>query len=223
MNEIERLILQVEVSLSAEDVFLREEDRSRLLWCGENPQKSEGMKRKIVQKYKRRKWVDAKPQREITAIQLFRLKQHPLKGGLDFSHLKAIHRYIFSDLFSWAGKVRLVDPSGEERFCPYGRIEINAAKLFGQLREEAYLSDTSKDLLAERLAYYLSELHALHPFAEGNGVTGRLFIEYLAAHAGYRLDFSLVEAGDIIEANLASLCCEYDKMCHLIQRMIYSV
>ena len=63
-----------------------------------------------------------------------------------------------------------------------------------------------------RLAHYLSEINALHPFREGNGRAQRLFIEYLAENAGYRVDFSQVTDKQMIEASAASFLCDYTKM-----------
>jgi cell filamentation protein len=64
------------------------------------------------------------------------------------------------------------------------------------------LFDTPKERIAERLAYYLSEINLMHPFREGNGRTQRMFIEYLALAAGYRVDFTDVTAGEMIEASV---------------------
>src|ERR1700694_3431326 len=39
------------------------------------------------------------------------LIDNPLVGGFDLAHLKAIHRYIFQDLYEWAGQFRKVNIS----------------------------------------------------------------------------------------------------------------
>lgn len=46
---------------------------------------------------------------KITAIRLQELQKNPIKGRYDFAHLKAIHHYIFQDLYEWAGKERTVE------------------------------------------------------------------------------------------------------------------
>ena len=48
-------------------------------------------------------------EKELTAIRLRELQEKPIKGKYDFAHLKAIHKYIFQDIYSWAGKVRTVE------------------------------------------------------------------------------------------------------------------
>lgn len=71
-----------------------------------------------------------------------------------------------------------------------------------------------------RLAYYLSEINALHPFREGNGRTQRLFIEILAERAGYEVDFSEVSAEEMIQASADSFLLKYEQMNRLMQRIV---
>ncbi|MDR2524865.1 MAG: Fic family protein, partial [Oscillospiraceae bacterium] len=52
------------------------------------------------------------------------------------------------------------------------------------------------------MAHYLSEINVMHPFREGNGRAQRLFIEYLALVAGYRMDFTDVTAAEMIEVSV---------------------
>lgn len=39
-----------------------------------------------------------------TGIRLMELQQKPVKGNFDMKHLCRIHKYIFQDLYVWAGK-----------------------------------------------------------------------------------------------------------------------
>ena len=75
----------------------------------------------------------------------------------------------------------------------------------------------------ERLAYYLSEINVLHPFREGNGRTQRLFIEYLALNAGYRVDFSDVTPEEMIIASAESFACDYDKINLMFERITHKI
>lgn len=56
------------------------------------------------------------------------------------------------------------------------------------------------DLLSKRLAHYLSEINALHPFREGNGRVQRIFISQLSQSAGYQVDYSDLEQEQIYQA-----------------------
>lgn len=46
-----------------------------------------------------------------TFVNASKLEQHPLEGSFDFAHYKAIHHFLFSDLYDWAGQVRTVNIS----------------------------------------------------------------------------------------------------------------
>ncbi len=48
---------------------------------------------------------------EYASGRLLRLYEQPLVGKFDIPHLRAIHRYIFQDIFPWAGDFREVTPS----------------------------------------------------------------------------------------------------------------
>lgn len=43
------------------------------------------------------------------------LELHPLIGNFDLVHYQSIHRFLFSDLYEWAGKLRQIDLSKKER------------------------------------------------------------------------------------------------------------
>lgn len=49
-----------------------------------------------------------------------------------------------------------------------------------QLRKENFLIALAVNDMPKRLAYYLSEINAIHPFREGNGRAQRAFIEVMA-------------------------------------------
>lgn len=151
-------------------------------------------------------------EREITSLRIANAKISVIKGDFDLLHLKRVHKYIFGDIYEWAGEIRWVNIAKGNMFCNYVFIESNAGSLFNKLKRENCLKDVSKDKIPLRLAHYLSEINALHPFREGNGRAQRLFIEYLAENAGYRVDFSQVTDKQMIEASAASFLCDYTKM-----------
>lgn len=134
----------------------------------------------------------AEAEREITSLKLAMAKADPIKGRLDFAHLQDIHRYIFEDIYSWAGELRQVDISKGNQFCLCQHLQTYGERVFSELRAEQFLIGAAD--VPYRLAYYLSEINVLHPFREGNGRTQRLFIEYLANVAGYSVDFSKVNS-----------------------------
>src|SRR5580692_3694198 len=108
----------------------------------------------------------------FVATRSYELSQTPLKGGFDLAHLQAIHRYLFGDVYEWAGKLRTTDISkGGNRFAHHAHIEGAAAAIFTQLAKEKHLTGLGPAAFSDRAAYYLGELNALHSFREGNGRT----------------------------------------------------
>ena len=157
-------------------------------------------------------------EREITSLKIALAISSPIKGRFDFNHLKKIHRYIFGDIYAWAGKPRTVNISKGNQFCLSQNIELYADGIFTELQKENYLRN-SGDNAPYRLAYYMSEINVLHPFREGNGRTQRLFIMYLANYIGCKVNFSDVSAEEMIEASADAFACEYKKINSMFERI----
>ena len=164
-----------------------------------------------------------KAEREITSVRLANARVHKIKGNFDLQHLMDIHKYIFQDIYDWAGEIRWVNIAKGNMFCNYPFIEANAENLFRKLKQEKYLKETSENDMPLRLAYYLSEINVIHPFREGNGRTQRLFIEYLAEENGYSVDFSQVTSDEMIRSSAEAFACQYDSMNQLFQRITKKV
>lgn len=144
-------------------------------------------------------------ERRITAGITSHIMRYPVQGKFDFAHLKAIHRVLFFALYEWAGEVRTVDISKGLMFARAAFLEENAIEIFHHLKKESFLLHSSKKQLPERLAYYLGELNALHPFREGNGRTQRMFLFYLAKINGLYLNYAKCKAVEMLEASVISL------------------
>lgn len=151
-------------------------------------------------------------ERQITSLRTAQLLQSPPEGKMDFSYLKELHRRLFGDIYEWAGKVRTVNISKGSRFCEAVYIEEQMTTLMRRLEEEKYLADLSREALSRRLAYYIGEINAIHPFREGNGRTQRMFITILAYRNGYRLDLQNVDAQSMYEASVRTFYGEYALM-----------
>ena len=70
-----------------------------------------------------------------------------------------------------------------------------------QIKNDNYLANLSKEDLAKKLAYYLSELNVLHPFREGNGRSTRIWLDLiLKKELNLVVDWSKVDKTDYILA-----------------------
>jgi len=159
-------------------------------------------------------------ERSISLVRMIELEEHPIKGNYDLDHLKRIHKALFGDIFEWAGQLRTVDISKGTMFCKCEYIENNANKLFRKLQDENNLIGLQIDDMVSRLAYYLCEINAIHPFREGNGRAQRSFVKQLAFDAGYHLDFTGISDDDMINASVRGFVLDYSYMESLIRRGI---
>ena len=141
-----------------------------------------------------------------TADRISALLLRPLAGKFDVAHVQAIHRYIFQDVYPWAGEFRTVDigKQGEFWFC---RPEFIVQSLQGLVREldgENKLKGTALGEFCRRGGHYLGELNAIHPFREGNGRAQREFIRELGLQTGFHVDWRRVSQEEMYSASITS-------------------
>lgn len=147
------------------------------------------------------------------------LDQNPIKGKFDLKHLQDIHKHLFGDIYPFAGKIR--DgylQKGQQDFTMGYRIIPQAEKLFTQLKNEQFLKKTEPAKIAGRLAYYMGEINAIHPFREGNGRAQRIFISQLAKEAGFELTFSKSTQEEMINASIQAHRCDYKGLESIIEK-----
>ncbi|WP_342116667.1 putative adenosine monophosphate-protein transferase Fic [Pseudoduganella sp. OTU4001] len=141
---------------------------------------------------------------ELTLARIEQFK--PDFNNISLSALRDIHRFLFQDLYGWAGEFRTVDISkGSTRFANVNRVEPEANNLFRQMAQENHLLELPRERFIARLAHYYCELNVIHPFRDGNGRTQRLLFEVIGINAGYVLDWELVSQSEWLEANLNAL------------------
>ncbi len=109
--------------------------------------------------------------------------------NFDEQYFLMLHKKTFEDLYGFVGKYRTVNISkGYSTFCQVRFLEQTSSNIFTDLKKDKYLknySDKPKELFAKKIAYYMCELIALHPFPELNGRITRLFFDMIATFNGY--------------------------------------
>ena len=157
-------------------------------------------------------------ERDYSAVRQAELVGQGVTGDFSFKHLCSIHKHLFSDVYSWAGKTRTVDISKGTVFCLVQFIESQFDDLYRKLKKENFLADiTDKEEMSERLAYYLGEINMIHPFREGNGRTQRIYIEQLCLNNGrFEIDFTDVSKEEMIAASVRSANASNDMLEELI-------
>ena len=113
-----------------------------------------------------------------------------LKPG-SFEALFSIHKYLFEDIYDFAGKIRDVNlAKGNFRFAPL--MYLNEA-----LRNIEKMPQNSFDEIIEKYV----EMNIAHPFREGNGRSTRIWLDnILKSEIGQVVDWSKVDKDDYLLA-----------------------
>ena len=139
-----------------------------------------------------------------TGANLAYLQLHQIRGRFDFKHLRDIHKFIFQDVYKWAGEIRDVDIGKGNLFCRAQYIEEYAESVFSSFYSSCFKVRKDRKLFIETLAEHYGNLNALHPFREGNGRSQREFVRELCLNCGYVLDLTSTTHDEMLEASIES-------------------
>ena len=108
-----------------------------------------------------------------------------------FSTLQAIHKYLFEDIYNFAGELRTVNiAKGNFRFVPL--MYLQAA-----LDNIDKMPQSNFDEIVEK---YI-EMNIAHPFREGNGRSTRIWLDHILKNEiGKVVDWSKVDKEDYLLA-----------------------
>lgn len=138
---------------------------------------------------------------DLSAIRQKDLLEHPIQGRFSANHLCRIHRYLFGDIYPFAGHYRHEDiMKGTTRFLTSSEIKSKLSILLAKLRQEACLRELPFEAFVDRSAYYFAELNYIHPFREGNGRATREFMRQLFDYNGYDVKWNAVSTDDLLMA-----------------------
>lgn len=145
-------------------------------------------------------------ERKIVLAKLYELRQNQQIGSFDMKHLVGIHKFLFEDIYPFAGLFRSENiAKGSFSFARWEYIDKELDRLLEELKNENYLQGLEQEQFVKRLSYYMAELNVLHPFREGNGRTIREFVRQLAFKNGYLLDLKNIRPKEMLEACIKSV------------------
>jgi cell filamentation protein len=159
-------------------------------------------------------------EREITHAALILLDESAVSPSYDLPHLREIHRRIFGDIYEWAGQLRMVAIAKGAMFCPPQYVDSSASVISRGLHDEDCLRGLHHDVFVERLAYYLGEVNALHPFREGNGRAQRAFFGQLTRDAGFTLTWQHLDPARNVEASAAVMRGDLEPMREMLDTLV---
>ncbi len=125
------------------------------------------------------------------AIELF---ENGVLGSLEpgkFSSLAFIHKYLFEDIYYFAGELREVNiAKGNFRFAPLMYLKTSLD----------YIDNMPEDTFEHIIEKYV-EMNIAHPFREGNGRTTRIWLDLmLKKNLSVVVDWSKVSKSDYLLA-----------------------
>ena len=145
----------------------------------------------------------ASAEADITGARLIALHYVYLPGKYDLDHLRTFHRFIFGDMYDWAGDLRIVDITKRDSFCRWIHLEDYGRQIFRHLAASNHLRGLDRAAFVEALADIYADINALHPFREGNGRAQRAFLAQLAREAGHPVSWAGLDAVENETASIA--------------------
>lgn len=125
------------------------------------------------------------------AVNLFDFAIFKLLSDGTYKNLAAIHKYLFEDIYDFAGELRTVNlAKGNFRFAPLMHLEI-------ALENIDKMPQSTFDEIVEKYV----EMNIAHPFREGNGRSTRIWLDHiLKTEIGKVVDWSRVDKEDYLLA-----------------------
>lgn len=125
------------------------------------------------------------------AIELFESGMLDESEPGTYKTLQAIHKYLFEEIYSFAGQTRYVNiAKGNFRFAPVMYLE-NSLKNIEKMPQSNF----------EEIIEKYVEMNVAHPFREGNGRSTRIWLDHILRHKiGKVIDWSKVDKEDYLLA-----------------------
>ena len=145
-------------------------------------------------------------EREITGGLIAKALYDISFTDVDFDFYKRLHKYVFEDIYEWAGQLRTVSTGKKgTSFCPPDEIEKRGLHLFDRLTQSGFLTRFNGEDFINEFTDLYCDLNYLHPFREGNGRIQRLFLNMLLLHTGRSIDFSKIDKDLLMIATIRSV------------------
>ena len=126
--------------------------------------------------------------------------------------LKFIHKYLFDDIFYFAGEYREENiTKGNFRFSEFEYIEENIQRIFNNIKIDEMKKMSFNDFV-KQISYIMTELNVLHPFREGNGRTIRELVREICFDCGYVIDWYEINHDDILRASIKAVVDETEQI-----------
>ena len=125
------------------------------------------------------------------AVALFETRLLDTLPAGKFVTLQAIHKYLFEDIYDFAGEIRTVNMAkGNFRFAPLMYLQV-------ALENIDKMPQSNFDEIVEKYV----EMNIAHPFREGNGRSTRIWLDHILKNEiGKVVNWSKVDKEDYLLA-----------------------
>ncbi len=125
------------------------------------------------------------------AVALFETRLLDTLPAGKFVTLQAIHKYLFEDIYDFAGEIRTVNMAkGNFRFAPLMYLQV-------ALENIDKMPQSNFNQIVEKYV----EMNIAHPFREGNGRSTRIWLDHILKNEiGKVVDWSKVDKEDYLLA-----------------------
>ena len=117
---------------------------------------------------------------------------------LSVDYLKYVHKYLFQDVYEFAGEFRKIDFSKHEKILNNDSVAYGDCTTLKEsldydisLEKEKNYKEMNIVEVVNNITKFSSNIWQVHPFREGNTRTTALFIEKYLISLGYNVDNSL--------------------------------
>jgi len=139
----------------------------------------------------------AKREHSETSAQQFDIERGAIAipRTYDAEHLRTIHRQLFGNVYEWAGEYRTVSIGKNQSAFAHPADIPQYLNDVSQLVCSAQWLTMDRDQFAAKSAEVFAYVNQAHPFREGNGRTGKLFMQQVSELSPYRIDYSPAVSG----------------------------
>lgn len=136
----------------------------------------------------------------IVTYKLFKIREQNFGKSNNIECLKNINKYLFGDLYEWAGETRKIDMIKYEKYLggtsveysSQESIESDIKRVFSKLENVEWnkISDEEK---IKKLSSGITELWQAHAFREGNTRTIGVFLDVYTREKNILMDYEVIK------------------------------
>ncbi|MDD4831532.1 MAG: Fic family protein [Bacilli bacterium] len=144
---------------------------------------------------------------DLVSTRIVQLLQED-KFELSVDYIKYVHKYLFQDVYEFAGNFRKVDFSKNEKILNGDSVAYGDHITLTESLEYDIKNEIEKDYstfnivkVIESITEFSSRIWQVHPFREGNTRTTAVFIEKYLVSLGYNVDNTMFKEKSVYFRN----------------------